>query len=383
MADYKEIKGLTVQTKDTDPVVNTGPGGAWASAPSLNTARWITTGCAYGYTGSETLALCVGGRKPPGATYSTNNEQFDGASWTELADINSARDQLGGNGTTTSGLVAGGYDGAVRAYSESWNGSSWTETNDLNTARYELGSAGATNTAAIRFSGAPSKSETETWNGSSWTEVADVNTTMTAPAGAGTSTAALKISGENPSAPTNVNVEQWNGSAWTEIANVNTSRRYGVGAGDVNTALFYGGNGPPEIAKTESWDGSSWTEVSDLGTAVAYSGGGGNSGNTAAINYGGQDPSVVGTTETFSITPVTAKTLEEGQIFLSGGTTLKGFGKIAGAPTTAWASGGTLNEARPGGNMNGVAGASVSMVEVLSVLIMNFIMDQHGKKKLI
>jgi len=346
MATYKEIKGVTVQTKDTDPVVNTGPGGAWASAPSLNTARWITTGCAYGYTGSATLALCVGGRKPPGATYSTNNEQFDGASWTELADINSARDQLGGNGTTTSGLVAGGYDGAVRAYSESWNGSSWTETNDLNTARYELGSAGATNTAAIRFSGAPSKSETETWNGSSWTEVADVNTTMTAPAGAGTSTAALKISGENPSAPTNVNVEQWNGSAWTEIANVNTSRRYGVGAGDVNTALFYGGNGPPEIAKTESWDGSSWTEVSDLGTAIAYSGGGGNSGNTAAINYGGQDPSVVGTTETFSVTPVTAETLVEGMVFLSGGTTLKGFGKAGNAANGSWASGENVNTAR-------------------------------------
>ena len=59
---------------------------------------------------------------------------------------------------------------------ESWNGSSWTETTDLNTVRYELGSAGATNTAAIRFSGQPSKDETETWNGSSWTEVAEFNT---------------------------------------------------------------------------------------------------------------------------------------------------------------------------------------------------------------
>jgi len=359
MADYREVKGLTIQTKETDPVVNTGPGGAWASAPSLNTARWITTGCAYGYTGSETLALCVGGRKPPGATYSNNNEEFNGTSWSEKAEISNARDQLAGNGTTTSGLVSGGYDGAVRNYSESWNGVSWTDTPTMGTARYELGSAGATNTAAIRFSGAPSKDETETWNGSAWSEQAEVNTTMTAPAGAGTSTAALKISGENPSAPKNRDVEEWNGASWTEIAEVNTGRRYGVGAGDVNTALFYGG-GPSLTAKTESWNGSSWTEVNDLGTAIQYSGGGGNSGSTAAINYGGQDPSVVGTTETFSVTPVTAKTLEEGQIFLSGGTTLKGFGKIAGAPTTAWASGGTLNEARPGGNMNGVAGASVS-----------------------
>ena len=76
---------------------------------------------------------------------------------------------------------------------------------------------------------------------------------MTAPAGAGTSTAALKISGTNPSPPTHVDVEQWNGSTWTEIANVNTARRYGVGAGDVNNALFYGG-GPTLTAKTELWD---------------------------------------------------------------------------------------------------------------------------------
>ena len=362
MADYREVKGLTIQTKDTDPVVNTGPDGAWASASDMNTARWITTGCAYGYTGSATLALCVGGRKPPGATYSDNNEQFNGSSWSELAEINNARDQMGGNGTTTSGLIAGGYDGAVRGYTESWNGSSWTETSDLNTVRYELGSAGATNTAAIRFSGQPSKDETETWNGSSWTEVAEVNTIMTAPAGAGTSTAALKISGENPSAPASVNVEQWNGSSWTEITNVNTARRYGVGAGDVNNALFYGG-GPSITAKTERWDGSSWTEISDLGTAIQYSGGGGNNGSSAAINYGGQTPSVVGTTETFSITPSTAKTLEEGQIFLSGGQTLKGFGKAAGIPAATWASGGALNQ--PGrGPVCATVGVSVSSGQI-------------------
>ena len=360
MADYREVKGLTIQTKDTDPEVNTGPDGAWASASDMNTARWITTGCAYGYTGSATLALCVGGRKPPGATYSNNNEQFDGSSWSELAEINNARDQMGGNGTTTSGLIAGGYDGAVRGYTESWNGSSWTETTDLNTVRYELGSAGATNTAAIRFSGQPSKDETETWNGSSWTEVAEVNTIMTAPAGAGTSTAALKISGENPSAPASVNVEQWNGSAWTEIANVNTARRYGVGAGDVNNALFYGG-GPSITAKTERWDGSSWTEISDLGTAIQYSGGGGNNGSSAAINYGGQTPSVVGTTETFSVTPSTAETLEEGQIFLSGGTTLKGFGKAAGIPAGVWSSGGSMNNAREGGCWFGSSTAGVAV----------------------
>jgi hypothetical protein len=34
----------------------------------------------------------------------------------------------------------------------SWNGTSWTEVNDLNTARYILGGAG-TQTAALAFGG--------------------------------------------------------------------------------------------------------------------------------------------------------------------------------------------------------------------------------------
>ena len=350
MAKLKDIRGTGIQFLDEDPVVNTGSGGAWATGGNLNTARWITTGCAYGYTGTATLALCVGGRLAPGS-YSALNEEYDGTSWTEKGDINSARDQLGGSGTSTSAIVAGGYDGTVRAYSESWNGSSWTETSDLNTARYELGSAGASASSAIRFSGAPSKTETETWNGSSWTEVAEVNTHATAPAGAGTATAALKISGEAPTPGANVNVEQWNGSAWTEINNVNVGRRYGVGAGDVSNALFFGG-GPSATASTEIYNGSSWTEGGDLGTAVMYSGGGGNNGSTVGINYGGQTPPVVATTETFSVTPVTASALIEGQMwFNSTSSTLKAYGSGA-TPTGTFASGGNLTVAK-----NAAAGA--------------------------
>ena len=44
--------------------------------------------------------------------------------------------------------------------------------------------------------------------------------------------------------------------------------------------------------------------------------------------------------------PPTAAILTEGDLFLSGGTTLKGFGKAAGIPAATWASGGSLNTAR-------------------------------------
>ena len=59
MATYKEIKGVTVQTKDTDPEVNVG---SWmvlgASASDMNTASWITTGCAWVYWISYISFMC-------------------------------------------------------------------------------------------------------------------------------------------------------------------------------------------------------------------------------------------------------------------------------------------------------------------------------------
>ena len=50
--------------------------------------------------------------------------------------------------------MAGGHDGSITAKSESWNGSSWTETNDLNSAREALNSKNAgTSTAGLVFGG--------------------------------------------------------------------------------------------------------------------------------------------------------------------------------------------------------------------------------------
>jgi hypothetical protein len=58
---------------------------------------------------------------------------------------------------------------------ESYNGTSWTELNDLNTARRNLSGAGATNTAALSFwwrlDHPLMPAVTETWNGTTWTEL--------------------------------------------------------------------------------------------------------------------------------------------------------------------------------------------------------------------
>jgi hypothetical protein len=98
------------------------------------------------------------------------NESYNGSSWTEVADLNTARSYMGGAGTQTSALGFGGIVPSLSALNESWNGSSWTEVGDLNTARSIGGGVGADNTSAILFGGNEEPSvtrtaKTEVWNG--------------------------------------------------------------------------------------------------------------------------------------------------------------------------------------------------------------------------
>ena len=118
MATYKEIKGVTIQALDEDPVEFVG---TWASGGNLNTAR----GNGLGGAGIQTAALAFAGAEPS----------------------NSAK-------------------------TESYNGSSWTETTDMNTARSYIVGTGAVYTAALAIGGASPQTATEQWDGSSWTEIA-------------------------------------------------------------------------------------------------------------------------------------------------------------------------------------------------------------------
>ena len=59
------------------------------------------------------------------------NEYWNGTTWTELADLNTARRSPGGGGTAyTTALCFGGYTTGVVAITEEWNGTSWAEDNN-------------------------------------------------------------------------------------------------------------------------------------------------------------------------------------------------------------------------------------------------------------
>ena len=429
MSTYQGIRGLKVRDYTTNPdnplegqlwynktdqvgkyqvpVVTTT--GAWRTANSINTAR------DDGYmVGAQTSAILFGGKTNPPPSRIGVVESYDGVSFTEVNDLNTARGgTFGGGISNTSAIAAGGQtgsgDGTAVANVETWNGSSWTETTDINLGRY-LGASGGTSTSTLIFGGYPAgggapgyADKTESWNGSTWTEVNDLNTARYGPhyGGIGTYIDTLCVGGYTEQAV----VEQWNGSSWTEVADiatgrencsaagsntngaimaggststtaqlataqewnnavavgawstgtaVNTARQDGAGSGTSTSSLFFAGAPYPNSAQTESWNGTSWTEVADLNQGRATLCGAGVS-NTSALAYAGYaDPGgVQATTETWNGSSWT----EVNDM----NTARYGAGRGVGTSTSALAVGGNLE---PGLTANAESWNGSSWTEV-------------------
>ena len=308
MAEYKAIHGFTVQnrTADTDPVnigqvyyrsdtgdmkvtLNVLGTGSWASGGNLPAVRNARPAGA----GTQNAALIFGG----GPGNGEKGFSYDGSSWTEIGDLNTARYNSIGVGNQPSALNVGGYLTAapspITGVTEEWDGSSWSETGDLNTARGSLGSSqNATAEACIVFSGetaTANSATTETFNGTSWSEVNDLNTARKQPGGFGTATSAICAGGTTDTGVNNV--ESWNGTSWTEIAESGVKNNLGASGVSGTSGLIFGGyGGSPAnfIAVTQEWNGTSWTEVADLATARDQLGGTGQSALTA-LALGGRN----------------------------------------------------------------------------------------------
>ena len=221
MATYKEIHGVKVQYRDSDATAVEGDiwynastgllkmyaaAGAWASGGNTNTGSLSQAGF-----GTQTAAFKVGGR--PGEKDVA--EIYDGSSWTEVNDLQTARAYQSGVGTTAAGLVFGGIvSEAESTLSEEYDGTNWAEGNDMGTGRYLQGTLGI-QTAAIAATGATNPGATqalvESYDGTSWTEGPDVNTARVSVGSSGTQTAGIIFGGR----PTNRDeTEEWNGTSW-------------------------------------------------------------------------------------------------------------------------------------------------------------------------
>ena len=249
------------------------PAATFASGASLNTARGYHGGSG---TNHEDL-LAFGGTT---GTAVNNVEQYDGSSWSEVAEINTTRANLTGFGSSTA-AIAGNGSTPTKVETESWNGSAWSEIAELNFSRSDSASAG-TQTSGMVATGTPvpgnpslqpggTSTVTETWNGTSWTEVGDTNTKrlQAGMAMGGSITAGIIAAGEDGPGSRTLNAETWDGTSWTEVNNLSNQRGtlYNF-MGNSSLANAAGGySGTARVAKNEHWNGSSWTEINDLSTA--------------------------------------------------------------------------------------------------------------------
>jgi len=308
MANYKGIKGFKVQSLASDPSVPIGQvwynttsnalkyqalgAGSWASGGTCNNGRANLAGA-----GISTAAVMMGGIPFPAPGVAGKlQEEYNGSAWTEVsAEMASARSYFAAWGTKTAAMTAGGqtYPPALLATTELYNGTSWSEESDLNTAR-KRNAGGGTQTAALVAGGAlPALTDiAEDWNGASWTAVPTINTARQSIIGAAnmTPTTGLVFGGLAPG--DSALTESFNGTSWTVEATLGTARYQMGGAGTSTIALCFGGNGAgPSAQFVESWDGSTWTEVADLGSGRSAAGSGGNSSaSDAFISAGNTHP---------------------------------------------------------------------------------------------
>jgi len=316
MADYKAIKGHTIETVAGDPsVLQTGDiwyssttrkirgaklaAGTWATETACNTARE-----ALGGGGSQTAAFIVGGDTPPRTAIC---EEFNGSAWTESGDLPAATSYTMGYGTQTAGMQALGQDapgtpGYTTATNE-YNGSSWTSGGAINAGRAAATGAGTQTAGIAMCGGSPGTLDiTETYDGSSWTETTDSSNARNYVSSLGTQTATLLFYGANPS---NLNgmalTEEYNGTSWTETGDMNNTRSGtggGAGQGTTTAGLAFGGQ-PGSKAFTESFNGTSWTEEADLGTGRRMGSGAGN--GPAALYTCGKTTANLTACEAFTI----------------------------------------------------------------------------------
>ena len=321
-------------------VVEEYNGSGWSTAPSLNTARG---GLGSSKDGSQTAMLVFGG-----TSNSTATESFNGSAWTTTPNsLTTGKSQTSGAGTQGSALNAGRWGPPMIGNTEEWDGSSWSEQEDLNTARGDMACFG-TQTAAI-FAGGNSSSPpnyrnlAEQYDGSSWTVLPTLNTARGAGgSGAGSTTSGLVFGGNTPGPAASNASESWDGTSWTNTPSLaeagarvgngatgsaalavgdypitgvteeyNRSTNtitagawassgvlpaawYGVGSstnGTQDSAILFAGNNPGAFTGNTSsfeYDGSSWSADPSMSTARAYLCGFGTA--TAGVGAGGLVP---------------------------------------------------------------------------------------------
>ena len=260
--------GGTVATPSTpqNPYKNESEeynGTSWTEGNNLNQAR---SGIAGG--GTQTAAIGAGGLPGGGASNTANSEEYDGTSWAEGNNLVNASYNRAGAGTQTATILMGGgnYTNPPPSFNfisntEYYDGTSWSEQNDMNTARYIAAGCGS-QTSSLVSGGSASPgtvANVEEWNGTSWSEVNDLLVANQGHALTGLQTAALQAAGYDGSLT--AAAFNYNGTSWTTAPSVATARQSLAGGGEGSTqtsSIVFGGTitpAPTGYQQTEEFTG--------------------------------------------------------------------------------------------------------------------------------
>ena len=287
-------------------------GSTFTAGPNLGTSRYTM---ATGTLGTQTAAICAGGFTGTANTAAT--EEFNkstnvitaGAWASANSMVGSAREHIGGAGSSTSGLAFGG-ESAPTNYNETeeWNGSSWTAGGAYPSKDESIMGCGLTASTALAFGGignvpgSPPITRqviSAKYDGSSWTTTNSLPTAKRAGQGFGINTSAVCMGGDTSPTATQNTVEEWDGTNWAAVPNAPFAKgNMGGGTGTLTAGLVFGGQSGTATGTSYEYDGTNWTAGGTMATArTNVNGFGGPAGQTASICAGGYSTTQTAVTE--------------------------------------------------------------------------------------
>ena len=251
-------------------------GTSWTEGNNLNQAR---SGISGG--GTQTAAIGAGGLPANGVSNTANSEEYDGTSWAEGNNLVNASYNRAGAGTQTATILMGGgnYTNPPPSFSyisnvEYYDGTSWSEQNDMNTARYIAAGCGSQTSSLVSggLASTGTVANVEEWNGVTWSEVNDLIVANYGHALTGIQTAALQAAGNDGSLTTAA--FNYDGTSWTTAPSIGTARQSLAGGGEGSTqtsSIIFGGQitpAPTGYQQTEEFSpGTTAANVVDITTS--------------------------------------------------------------------------------------------------------------------
>lgn len=270
-----------MQTRDSDDAtyVYNFDGTSW-STPSVNVEIGVTgpsiSGTHNGIAGgSQNSGFLAGAQSNPAREKTFT---FDGTTFTQVANLNLGRTNLGGWGTANTALVVGGVTPGSTSKTELWDGTTWSETTDAtNAGGRGGGSAGNFADAGIST---PGTGYTEHWDGQfsnsgsfGRIEVTYFDGDATSISGSLADSAGVKTSSEGFQSEITGSIRggiSLKGpltsqpvGAWSQVASSRVGGSQHVLIGNKNSAIKVGGGYYTPTAEqdaTERYDGIAWSD---------------------------------------------------------------------------------------------------------------------------